>query len=192
MKQPTDDQIREWAEKISLGDRNAFNELFRCFYPQLVKFACRYTRSREAACDVVQDAFITVWQKHRGIDPGRSLKAYLYQIVRNKALNYLRDYADRTVSLEPMETITLTSDEHTDEEALDGQTSGTTPELLREWISRLPERRREALELSRFDGLDHTEIAGVMEVSPNTVNNHIVAALSFLKECYEEYQQNVE
>ena len=60
-------------------------------------------------------------------------------------------------------------------------------EKFGEWIEQLPERQQEAFELSRFEGLSHTEIATVMEVSPKTVNNHIVAALRQLRSLYEEY-----
>jgi RNA polymerase sigma-70 factor (ECF subfamily) len=60
-------------------------------------------------------------------------------------------------------------------------------DLLKNWITDLPERQREAFELSRFEGLDHDEIASVMNVSSNTVNNHIVAALKRLRDRYNVY-----
>jgi RNA polymerase sigma-70 factor (ECF subfamily) len=53
---------------------------------------------------------------------------------------------------------------------------------FREWIEDLPERQREALLLSREQGMSHQEIAQVMDVSPNTVNNHIVKAMSTLRD----------
>jgi RNA polymerase sigma-70 factor (ECF subfamily) len=63
--------------------------------------------------------------------------------------------------------------------------------LLKEWIKELPDRRREAFVLSRFEGLDHEEIADVMDISSNTVNNHIVAALDYLKDCSSKYQEEM-
>ena len=56
-----------------------------------------------------------------------------------------------------------------------------------EWIRNMPERRREVFELSRFEGLQHDEIAGVMDLSIKTVNNHMVLALNYLRECYKNY-----
>jgi RNA polymerase sigma-70 factor (ECF subfamily) len=53
----------------------------------------------------------------------------------------------------------------------------------------LPERQREALMLSRFEGLSHEEIAGVMGVAPRTVNNHLVRGLRFLRERFEAEQR---
>jgi RNA polymerase sigma-70 factor (ECF subfamily) len=52
---------------------------------------------------------------------------------------------------------------------------------LKEWVNELPERQREALMLSRFQGLSHREIADIMAISPRTVNNHIMRALHYLQ-----------
>jgi RNA polymerase sigma-70 factor (ECF subfamily) len=52
---------------------------------------------------------------------------------------------------------------------------------LRAWIKELPDRQREALTLSRFENLSHEAIAEVMDISPRTVNNHIVQALKKLR-----------
>lgn len=60
---------------------------------------------------------------------------------------------------------------------------------LIKWIDNLPERQQEAFKLSRFEGLSHDEIADIMDVSPRTVNNHIVAALKSLQEKSSEFQK---
>ena len=54
-------------------------------------------------------------------------------------------------------------------------------QLLLDWIEEMPDRRREAFCLSRFDGLSHEEIAEAMDLAPKTVNNHIVLALQYLR-----------
>lgn len=187
MKQPTDEQIRIRAERISQGDQKAFDDLFRSLYPQLVPFACRYTRSMAIAQDLVQDAFVSIWQKRKNINPDQSLKAYLYRTVRNKALNHLRDHANETVGIELQDYQNFNSKSNTESEDPLLEKAGLLHNFLKKWIHQLPERRREAFELSRFEGLDHEEIADVMDVSVNTVNNHIVAALRFLRNCYEQY-----
>ena len=185
MNQPNDQQIETWAREIRKSDRKAFDSLFRAMYPGLVRFAASYTRENSSACDIVQDTFVILWQKREEIDLNRSLRAFLYQIVRNRSLNYIRDHANETLL--------------PDQEELDRQSSGNPPgseeesssvlsDRFREWINRLPERQQEAFKLSRFEGLDHEEIAEVMNISAKTVNNHIVAALSKLKTEYNNYQ----
>lgn len=187
MNKPSPEQIRVWGEKISESDRKAFDSLFYALYARLVRFSYRYVGSKAVASDVVQDAFVILWEKRRELDPQRSIKAYLYRIVRNRSLNYLRDHAEETIGLE-----VLTNDKQPVSD------SGSHPsgydelfDLLQVWIKELPDRQREAFELSRFEGLDHDEIAKVMEISSNTVNNHIVAALQYLRERHDAYYEEV-
>jgi len=186
MNRPTDDQFTIWAKKIRRSNQKAFDELFRSFYPVLVRFAVRYLRDKTAAKDVVQDCFVTLWKKRGRIDPEKSLKSYLFTMVRNRSLNDIRDRSATEVDHE------FASSQPVVEPAVQDEPDGQ-PEKLRKkfenWINELPERQREAFQLSRFEGLDHQEIARVMELSPKTVNNHIVAALGTLKECYAQYQQ---
>lgn len=184
MNQPSAEQIRTWGAKISESDREAFDRLFRSMYPKLVRFVFGYTRNKAVACDLVQDVFITLWEKRRDVDASRSVKAYLYTIARNRSLNYLRDHSDETLGLEPSAELTALK---TSPETVVPDEPSELASLMRAWIAELPERRREAFEMSRFEGLDHDEIAGVMNVSSSTVNNHIVAALGYLRDRYDDY-----
>lgn len=185
MDKPSTKQIRIWGEKISASDQKAFNSLFRSLYPRLIHFASKYNRNKAVARDIVQDAFVALWEKRSHIEPDRSIQAYLYRIVRNKSLNYIRDNSNETVGLLDDMLLKTAGEEkhkHPDEEE-------QLIKLLKKWIEKLPNRQREAFELSRFEGLDHDEIAEVMEVSSNTVNNHIVAALSKLRDRCDEYKK---
>jgi len=186
MNQSEKEQFEIWAEKIRQSDKKAFDNLFRALYSQLVTFAATYTKDQSSAGDIVQDSFVALWQRRSKIDPNQSLKAYMYKIVRNRSLNYLRDGSSEI----PHSEIVVEEKLETEEQI---NTSKNTEELAQkfgEWIEQLPERQQEAFELSRFEGLSHTEIASVMDVSPKTVNNHIVAALKQLRVLYDEYSAN--
>lgn len=190
MKKLTDQQFSEWAEKISRSDRRAFDELFRSFYPGLVRFCMRYVTDKTASKDIVQDCFVSLWQTRQRIEASRSLKSYLYMMVRNRALNAIRDRSGIDVNHElasnhkPAYPGSYTEyDEYEHDES-------NLENLMITWIDQLPDRQKEAFTLSRFEGLDHDEIAAVMSVSPKTVNNHIVAALQYLRDRYEQYGSN--
>jgi len=184
MKLPSDHQFTLWGKKIKRSDQHAFDQLFRSVYPILVRFALRYTRDTAAAKDVVQDSFIKLWQKRTRINPEQSLKSYLYTMVRNKALNLVRDFSNVDMSHE----ITQYISEREQAEPI-GQEEEQLSAFFTNWIDQLPDRQKEAFELSRFEGLDHEEIAEVMNLSPKTVNNHIVAALRFLRNRYTLHKQ---
>lgn len=182
------EQIQRWAEEIKQSNREAFDKLFRKLYPRLVYFAKGYTRDHAAAGDIAQDAFVALWQNRKDIDTERSLKAYLYTMVRNRALNNIRDRA-ATVRLDVEEDELAGTDYQHNE--YDEPARPQVAEQFEQWIEELPERQRETFKLSRYEGLDHEEIAGVMGISGKTVNNHMVAALSYLRNCYDTYQREV-
>lgn len=185
MNQSEKEQFVQWAEDIKQSDKRAFDALFRALYPKLVQFATSYTKEKSSASDIVQDTFVVLWEKRKTIDPGQSLKAYLYKIVRNRSLNYLRNQSSEIAQPDILVEEELETEQETDSK----QKADELSEKFSEWIDQLPERQQEAFELSRFEGLSHDEISSVMDVSPKTVNNHIVAALSQLRILYSEYAE---
>ncbi|HLR24937.1 MAG TPA: RNA polymerase sigma-70 factor [Fodinibius sp.] len=187
MGSPEKKKIARWARKIKAGDETAFSRLFHHLHPRLVKFSWRYTQTQASAQDVVQESFVRLWQKRSAIDPEQSLLSYLYQIVRNRSLNYLRDHSSDTLAISELPEHALQSHDYIPSLVSADDELSARMLLL---IDQLPSRRREALRLSRFEGLDHDEIAYVMGVSSRTVNNHIVAAVKTLREQWNEYKKN--
>lgn len=158
------------------ADVAGFESFYRESYAGLVKFATTFVRDSAVAQDVVQESFARLWQRRSSIGPAESMRAYLYKSVRNRALNAVRDQNLRSVRQSEyavdVEQSVAASDE-VDAKHLNVK--------LQAWIEMLPNRQREALLLSRFEGLSHAEIADVMGVSPRTVNNHLVGALKFIR-----------
>lgn len=152
--------------------------IFRAFHERLVAYAAGFvTEDSDSAGDLVQDAFVRIWEGRARLDPERSFRGLLYQTVRNLALNRSRDVRNRAALMaeryEPPGRAPAPPDAELEATLLAAR--------LEEWIDGLPPRQREALRLSRFDGLDHREIADVMGCSPRTVNNHLVQALRTLR-----------
>ena len=150
----------------------------------LIRYAASVTRDENTAYDVVQESFIKLWEHRKRLDPNRSLKAYLYSIVRNTAFNQLvkrtNVFAEMSTS-EPNEA----DDDPTPDNAL---MTGELRNCIHKWIGELPPRRQEAFRLSRFEGLTHEEIAQMMDLEPRTVTHHIMLALKHLKDRLATYQ----
>ncbi len=174
---PTDDQFRAWCRRIKASDRKAFARVFDALHDPLARYALQITGQKSAALDVVQQAFTALWDMRSSLNPDESLEALLFRIVRNRSYNYTRNRRNRNAHHETLQReldpVRDTPATNMDADRLDDH--------LRDWIDELPERQREALMLSRFEGLSHEEIAQVMEISPPTVNNHIVRALKTLR-----------
>ena len=145
-----------------------------------VAYAHRFLKDKADATDIVQNAFIKVWENRSNLDPNQSLVAYMYTIVRNLSLNFIRDHQQKHAELDER---TLTIHDKPD---IFYESDSSPREVIKVLVEALPERQREAFELSRIDGLQHEEIAEIMDVSPRTVNNHIVSALKSLRKAYDE------
>lgn len=181
---PAAEQFADWLVRIRTSDRTAFSELFEAMSPHLIRFAWRITRDEDAAEDIVQEAFLKVWRTRHRLDERRSLKALLYTIVRNLALNAIRSVQSHA---SPSDTI---AEFEEDAQApadvvLDAEDLGRR---LDAWISEMPERRKEAFVLSRYHGMTHEEVADCMGLTPRTVNTHIVLALKYLRSKLESFE----
>lgn len=152
----------------------------------LVAYAQRLLGDPAAAEDIVQHAFVRLWESNYVIPQGDGARALLYRVVRNLALNELRrdrirgDWASSQWIDEPE---AIASDELV--ERLELRTA------IEAAVDQLPLRRREIFVLSRFHELSNDEIARVLEISPQTVANQLVAALRSLRHLlrsrYDEY-----
>jgi len=175
-----DDRFDTWSRQLRASNRDAYTELFDAMHPSLLRYATRLT-NEETAYDVVQNAFLSLWQMRASIDRDRSLKSLLYTLVRNEALNQRRAMnrrQDRHSEYSPPRN-PLPSD-NVEAEALRTR--------LWNWIDDLPKRQREAFRLSRFDGLTHDEIADVMNIKSRTVTNHVTKALQTLRDRLDDHR----
>lgn len=166
---------------IREGDEGAFHALFDAWYEPLRGYARALVRDGPAADDLVQEAFVRLWDRRLSIAADTPLHAYLYRIVRNQALNLRRDLATRRRRLDdPGARDSAAVPATLPQPDADLDASAMRDELL-QYLADLPPRQREAVELSRFQGLTHDEVAAAMGCAPRTVNNHLVAALSTLR-----------
>lgn len=171
------DPFPDWCERLCRSEPLAFDEVFRFTYEPLVRYAKGLVGSTETAHDLVQETFLKLWEVRTTLDPKRSLKALLYRMVRNLAYNRRRDQSNRDAKHDLIQADTPLPVRLPDR-AMDAH---LLKRKLREWIDALPDRQKEALLLSRYEGLSHDEIARVMDVSPRTVNNHVVKALKYIR-----------
>lgn len=143
--------------------------------------ALRIVRQRQLAEDVVQDAFIKVWERAASFDPQRgSARGWLYSVVRHRALNEVRDNGPQiTLDEAALEAIDLRNSQQA------GNTMNTTSELgpLHHCLEQLDEPKRSSIVLAYVDGCTHAEIAQRLATPLGTVKAWIRRGLQSLREC---------
>ena len=155
------------------GSQSALAGLMDQCWSELVRFAARQVADVDLARDIVQEAFIQVWERRRGWEPRGSARAYLYRIVRNLVIDEKRRQAVRRRWLERQEHAPPARPA-TPEEVLDEK---LLAEVFEEAVASLPDRRREVFELVFMRGLSHADAAAVMKLSVQTVANQMSSAL---------------
>lgn len=170
---------RELLERLRarVGAEEAFEAVFRAWYAPLVRAAEAMLRDRAAAEEVVQEMMLALWRRRETLHVDESLRAYLYQATRNRALNHLRRQriehrAAPRLAEQPVST--PVADAALGEREL--------ADAIRDAVSALPPRCREVFELSRVHGLTYAEIARTLEISVKTVEVQMGKALRVLRE----------
>jgi len=169
----TDEQL---VARFRSGDDGAFAEIDRRYRPALLAFAARtLSGSGHDPDDVIQDALIRAFRGLRCTAGPMALRAWLYMIVRNRALDDLRS---THAAVQYDEAQAGRPDWHADP----AQRVSDHDELRRivEQIGRLPRRQRIALVLRELDGCTHAETARRLQTTVPGTKSLLVRARSNL------------
>lgn len=162
--------------RLRRGDESALDSLLKGEWRHLVAYAETFTRDPDTAEEAVQRSFVRLWRRRETLDPDRNIRALLYRAVRNLCIDADRKRRTRRRSREHLKNRRRrppTPHDRLRERELRG--------AIEEAVDRLSPRRREAFMLCRIHGLGHREAARVMGLSPQTVSNHVTAALKQIR-----------
>ncbi|HWW40706.1 RNA polymerase sigma-70 factor [Pedobacter sp.] len=162
---------------LQLGERSAYEEIYRRYWPLLFRHARKLLQNDEASKDVVQDTFIHLWATSIDLDIKTALSPYLYASVRNQILNIFRHNKVQANHLKNLGDFINQGANITDHLVREK----ILAKLIEDEISNLPPRMREVFELKRKAGLSYKEIAGVMNISELTVKTQMNKAITILR-----------
>lgn len=170
--------------QAAAGDRAALQTVYRLTSSKLFGVALRILGERSEAEDVLQEVYLTVWQKASVFDPTRaSPMAWLIAMTRNRAIDRLRA-AGRSRRMETIETAVEIADPAPGaDRALE---EGENHAKLHVCLGALAERERTALRAAFFDGNTYEELAARIGVPLGTMKSTIRRAMIKLKACLEQ------
>ncbi|MCT6924459.1 sigma-70 family RNA polymerase sigma factor [Metasolibacillus sp.] len=145
----------------------------------LVRIAYLYVKNWSTAEDIVQEVFVTFFQKSEQFRQEASLKTYLTKVTANRAKDYLRSWKHKKDVL--FETI-FTSTKGVEEMMLEQEQLAA----LEKNLFQLPLKYREPLILFYYDEQSIAEIADYLQLNENTVKTRLRRAKQQLKEFFEE------
>lgn len=171
--------------EISNGKESAFTELYRRYFIKLNAYLTRIYKSNEAhASDILQEAFLRVWINRDRLSEIENFEAWIFKVVSTESLTFIRKEVKQKTKANNLKALY-------DNKDLQGFENPRFTELyeikqlVQETIMNMPERRREVYLLSREKGLSASEIAAVLNISPNTVYNTLTSALKDIRKSLE-------
>ncbi len=159
------------------ADEGAFTMLFHLYKNKLYAYLFRLTESDTLSEDIVQDVFMKLWNDRQTLSSIDNFGSYLFRMSKNHAINYFKRMAQETLIMAEM----YGRNSYVHNETQDIIALKDVEKLLNAILEKLPAQQKIVYHLSREEGRTHDEIANLLKISPNTVKNHIVQAMSTIR-----------
>ena len=173
-------------ELISLlveGDAEAFGVLYDRHARAAYSLAYRMMGERQAAEDLVQEAFLKVWRAAGSYRVERaSVRTWILSILNNRGIDMLRSSASRRRTQDRVEAQTPSSQPS---EAFAETWRNSQREQVREALRGLPQEQLKVLELAYFSGYTHKEIAELLDLPLGTVKGRMRLGLKKIREYFD-------
>jgi len=168
----------ELVKLLKKDDMKAFDIIYKKYSRRLYGFVFRYIKQEADTEEIVQDVFIKIWKSRDKINVYTSFESFLFTIAHNATVNLLKKRAIEQKYVEHVKSIQYIEESY---ELTDEIHYKELKQKFQGVFNELSPRQKEIFQLSREDGLSNKEIAEKLGISVQTVKNHLVTTLSFLK-----------
>jgi RNA polymerase sigma-70 factor (family 1) len=173
----------ELLELLKQNNEEAFTQIYRRYWESLFITAVKAVRAKEQAEDILQDVFLSLWNRRKDVVIEHSLGAYLHTSVRYKVIHYIEKNITRKDYLVLLTEMAVHSNFTSPE--LQFQVK-ELKQILHNAVATMPPKMQQVYNLSRTNHLTHKEIAAELNISTETVKKHIQHALQILKEALDQ------
>ncbi|MDM1294216.1 sigma-70 family RNA polymerase sigma factor [Sphingobacterium sp. N143] len=167
----------ENLNKLKEGNELALTFFYNKYAKKVFAMAFYIIKDRFLAEDIVQEVFVHFWNSRERLGEEKELWLILYVMCKQKSLNKLRSVLryqkHRDLHIERLKVSESFVDNHFGVKDI--------KRLLEQAMTKMTPMQRKVFQLSREEDMTHLEIAQHLAISPNTVKNHMVAALAILK-----------
>ncbi len=173
----------EISRLIKSGDKTAFQKFFDEYYDQLIRFLIARGTDLAVAQDLIQNAFLYISENRSDIDQNKSLRSFLYRIAYTRMLNHFKSNKKFDYEADPNDQKFAQEDP---EETLKGK---ELLQIVKAAVDKMPEKRKAVFELCFMQEFTYKETAELMEISKNTVENHMTKAFKEVRSAVNSFYQ---
>ena len=168
---------------VGQGDSEAFTILYERYGRAAFSLAYRVMGERQAAEDLVQDAFLKLWRSATSYRPARSsVRTWLLSIVRNRGIDQLRSHASRRRTQDRIEAFAPRSQPS---EAFAETWRNSQRDQVREAMNTLPPEQLKVLELAYFSGYTHVQVSELLDVPLGTIKGRMRLGLKKMRDYFD-------
>ena len=167
------------------GEPDAFRQVFRLLYPRLKGYCRLFIPDKEQAEDIIQESFIALWDKRKTIDPSQSVESFIFVIVRNRCLNYLRqkNLEEGKINIDNLQVAELQYLYNLD---FNQKEEKSLEELLiqsfQQTVDTLPDKMKQVFIKCKIEGKKQQEVADELSISLKMVEKHIAKAIQHIRD----------
>lgn len=154
-----------------------FNRIVQSHSAVLFSTVVQLTRNKQTAEDIVQETFLRLWEKRMAMK-NENIGGWLYRVALNLAYKHLRKESCKSRIYASLQAGYSPVSNEVEERLLQKENRG----LFSKLCNRLPEQQQTVYLLSSEEGLSRNEIAEQLNISPNTVKNHLSRAVRFIRD----------
>lgn len=173
---PTDARDVQLVSRVAAGDLQAFDALYRSYFPRLVRFLDRMTRNAAMIEEIINDTMYVVWDKAESYNQTSKVSTWIFSIAYRRACKSIRkidtpvDMAIDSVD----ESVTADPERRLNQRQLQRQVAAA--------LNAIAPEQRTVVNLTYYHGMDYQEIAATMDCPVNTVKTRMFHARRKLKE----------
>ena len=163
---------QDLLDRCKFGDQKAQFQIYKLYYKAMYNTSLRIVNDTMEAEDIMQESFLSAFEKIDTYSGTVSFGAWLKKIVINRSLDALNK---RKAIFEDIEAHTGLSDTSTEDRQIDEEVDMKV-EVIKEAINRLPDGYRIILSLYLLEGYDHDEISEILSISSSTSRSQLSRA----------------
>lgn len=181
---------KELFHKIKKGDISAWEILYRKYHPKMYVYCKGLLKDADLAKDMVQEAFVILWENRDKLLVEQAISGYLFSITRHQCLKHIRnDLVTHNFSdLSNARLVEIETNYYTPEKnILDKIYFDELNRKYTEELKKLPKQCQLIFEMSKDRGMNNAEIADFLHLSVRTVENQLYRGLKKLKKSLLKY-----
>lgn len=169
--------LKPFIQNIKKSDKELFEELYYKYYDAIYSNIFKFVRNQEFAEDILQDVFVTLWEKRDSLTFDNNIAGWLFVVSHNKSLSFLKKKVRESILFQEFLNEEDYFEENTTEEDIKYKLN-----IINKAVQQLSTKKKQVYILCKFENKNIDEVASIMQISTESVKDYIKQSNRFIRE----------